>query len=141
MKNNIVTRNNPFGLIDPFFDEFFTGERNSQFNQIMKTDIKDNGDHYEFKIEIPDVKKENINVSIEDGYLTVEAHQEGNDDERKHGRYVRKERYYGSYKRSFYVGDEVNEDDVKAKLHHGVLTLLVNKREEKKEEKNYIQIE
>lgn len=141
MKNNIVTRNNPFGLIDPFFDEFFTGERNSQFNQIMRTDIKDNGDHYEFKIEIPDVKKENINVSLEDGYLIVEATQEENNDEKKKGRYVRKERYYGSYKRSFYVGDNVTEGDIKAKLNHGVLTLLVNKKEEEKENKNYIQIE
>ena len=141
MKNNIVTRNNPFGLIDPFFDEFFTGESNSQFNQVMRTDIKDNGDHYEFKIEIPDIKKENINVSIEDGYLVIEAHQESNDDEKKHGRYVRKERYYGSYKRSFYVGDNVSDEDVKAKLHHGILTLLVNKKEDERVAKNFIQIE
>ena len=141
MKNNVATRNNPFGLIDPFFDEFFTGESNSRMNQIMRTDIKDNGDHYEFKIEVPDIKKENINLSIDDGYLTIEATEENNNDEKKHGKFIRKERYYGSYKRSFYLGDDVNEEDIKAHLDKGILTLEIKKKEEAKKNKNYITIE
>ena len=142
MTNSLQSRNNPMGLLDPFFDEFFDMESNSRFNSVMKTDIKDNGDHYEFKVEMPDIKKEDIKVSLSDGYLTIEAkHTENNDEQNKDGKFVRRERYYGSYKRSFYVGDEINQEDVKAKLDNGVLTLTCAKKEEVVPEDNYITIE
>ena len=73
MKNNMINTTNPFGLIDPFFDEFFSSESNSQFKQMMATDIKDNNDHYELKIDMPDIKKEDIKLSLDNGYLTIEA--------------------------------------------------------------------
>lgn len=141
MKNNMITRNDPFGLIDPFFDEFFTSESNSHLNQIMRTDIIDEGDHYEFNIEVPAIKKEDIKLLLEDGYLTVEATQEDVKEEDEEEKYVRRERYYGSYKRSFYVGEDVTNEDIKATLEDGVLTLDINKKEPEKEEKNYIEIE
>lgn len=140
MKNNIITHD-PFGLINPFLDEFFTGESNSRFYNLMNTDILDCGDTYEFKIEVPDIKKENIHLSLEDGYLTVEAEVNKSNDEKEKGRYIRKERYYGSTKREFYVGDDLTEEDIKASLNDGVLTLVVNKKEEKKNEKKYIDID
>ena len=141
MKNNMITRNNPFGLIDPFFDEFFTSESNSHLNQIMRTDIEDVGDHYEVKVDMPDIKKKDIKLSLNDGYLTIEATQEHNDEEKKHGRFLRRERYFGSYKRSFYLGDDISKEDVKAKLSDGVLTLSVAKKEPEVVENDYIEIE
>ena len=130
MKNNMISRNNPFGLIDPFFDEFFTSESNSQFKQMMATDIKEEDDHFELKIDMPDIKKEDIKLSLDEGYLTIEATQNASNDEESHGHFVRRERYFGSYKRSFYVGDNLTEQDIKAKLENGVLTLNVLKKQE-----------
>ena len=142
MKNNMVTRSNPFGLIDPFFDEFFTGESNSFGSNLMKTDIKDKKDHYEFKVEVPDVKKEDIKLSLNDGYLTIEAKRNySNDEKDEDGSYVRRERYFGSSKRSFYVGEDISQEDIKAKLEDGVLSLHINKVEPVEEEQTYIPIE
>ncbi len=139
MSNN-VSKYNRFGFVDPFFDDFFN-ENKSSMNQMMKTDIKDNGDHYEFKIDLPEVKKENIHLSLEDGYLTIEvktSHEE-NTNEKNH--YIRRERIHGNFSRSYYVGDEVKEEDIKAKLDAGVLTLNVKKVELITREKKYIDIE
>ena len=141
MKNSIITRTNPFGLIDPFFDEFFTGESNSSLNQLMRTDITDEGDYYQLKVDLPEVKKEDIKLSLDEGYLTIEATQQNEDNEKKHGHFVRRERYYGSYKRSFYIGEDILQEDIKAKLNDGVLTLIVNKRVPEEKEPNYIEIE
>ena len=141
MKNSIITHTNPFGLIDPFFDEFFDGESNSHTANVIKTDITDEGDHYELKVELPEIKKEDIKLSMEDGYLTISASQVSENNEKKHGHFVRRERYFGSYKRSFYVGDNVTKEDIKAKLKDGVLTLFVAKREPEEEPIDYIEIE
>ena len=141
MKNYMITRDNPFGLIDPFFDEFFDSESNSHYSSVMKTDITDEGDHYQLKVELPEVKKEDIKLSMEDGYLTIEASQVSENNEKKHGHFVRRERYYGSYKRSFYVGENVDKHDIKAKLKDGVLTLNVAKKEPEVEQTEYIEIE
>lgn len=138
---NQITNYDPFGLVDPFFDDFFTSERKSNMNQVMKTDIKDNGDHYEFKVELPEIKKEDIHLSLNDGYLTIEASVNNNSEQKEKGHYVRKERYYGNYSRSYYVGEGVTEEDIKAKLENGVLTLHLKKVEERKPEKKYISIE
>lgn len=140
MKNQI-THYNPFGLVDPFFDDFFTSERKSNMNQVMKTDIRDNGDHYEFKIEVPEIKKENIHLSLDEGYLNIETSIHTSNDQKEKGHYVRKERYYGNFSRSYYIGEGVKEEDIQAKLDNGVLTLIVKKGNEKLQEKKYISIE
>ena len=72
----------------------------------MKTDIIDHDDSYEMKIELPEIKKEDIKMSLDNGYLTIEAKVENNTDESD--KYIRKERYYGEFKRSYYVGDTIN---------------------------------
>lgn len=78
---------------------------------------------------------------MNDGYLTIEASVNNNSEQKEKGHYVRKERYYGNYSRSYYVGEGVTEEDIKAKLENGVLTLNLKKVEEKKPEKKYISIE
>ena len=140
MRNNVVNYNkqNYFDLFDPFFNDFFGLERNAKYNEVMKTDIIDHDDSYEMKIELPEIKKEDIKMSLDNGYLTIEAKVEKNTDE--NDKYIRKERYYGEFKRSYYVGDTVNEEDIEAKLQDGVLTLNIKKVEPKLPEKKYIEI-
>ena len=140
MRNNVVNYNkqNYFDLFDPFFNDFFGLERNAKYNEVMKTDIIDHEDSYEMKIELPEIKKDDIKMSLDNGYLTIEAKIEKNTDE--NDKYIRKERYYGEYKRSYYVGDAVTEEDIDAKLLDGVLTLNIKKVETKVPEKKYIEI-
>ena len=141
MRNYLTKRHDPFDFMDPFFDDFFAGERN--YNQLMKTDIKDEGDHYQLKMDLPAIKKEDIRISLNEGYLKISAtfHDE-NEKNEQHGKYIHKERHYGSYSRSFYLGENVNEKDIHAKLENGVLTLNIEKREEKeKKENKFIPIE
>lgn len=104
---------------------------------IMKTDVKDSGDHYDVAIDLPGFKKDEISVSVENGYLTVSAEkgQEKEEKEEKNGRYIRRERCAGSVSRSYYVGSAVKPEDVKAKFEDGILALQVAKKEEKEEEK------
>ena len=104
---------------------------------IMKTDVKDSGDHYDVAIDLPGFKKDEISVSVDNGYLTVSAEkgQEKEEKEEKSGRYIRRERCAGSVSRSYYVGSSVKPEDVKAKFEDGILALQVAKKEEKEEEK------
>ena len=127
-----------FDLFDDMFrDPFFKGE-----NKIMKTDIKENENDYNIDIDLPGFDKEDIKIDIENGYLNVSAKKESNNEEKEDGKYVRRERYLGECSRSFYVGDSLNEEDIKATFKNGTLSLVVPKDDKKKiEEKKYIQIE
>ena len=109
----------------------------------MKTDIKEKKDKYLIDIELPGYEKENIKIDVEDGYLTVHAEIDSNKEEKDEGKFVRKERYMGSCSRSFYVGDEVKSEDIKASFKNGMLKLEIPKKEEQKElpEKKYVEIE
>ena len=110
----------------------------------MRTDIKDTENGYEVTMNLPGVKKEDVKAELKDGYLTISASANNSKDEKDDsGRYIRRERYSGSCSRSFYVGDQVTEADIKAKFENGTLTLLVPKMEEKPavENKKYIAIE
>ena len=120
---------------DPFFTE---GE-----SRVMKTDIKEKKDKYLIDIDLPGYEKDNIKIEVENGYLTVHATIDSNKEEKEEGKYVRKERYMGSCSRSFYVGDEVKEDDIKASFKNGMLKIEVPKKEEteKLPDKKYIQID
>ena len=140
MRNNVVRYNNqnPFELFDPFFNDFFGLDRNAKYNEVMKTDIIDHDGSYEMKVDMPEIKKDDIKMSLNDGYLTIEAKVEKNTDE--NDKYIRKERYYGEYSRSYFVGDGVTEDDIDAKLENGVLTLNIKKVEKEAPEKKYITI-
>ena len=109
----------------------------------MKTDVKETDEGYELGIELPGYKKEEVKAELHDGYLTVSAaHQESNDEKDDKGNYIRRERYVGSCSRSFFVGKDVEQADIKAKFEDGVLTLNVPKPDQKKvEEKRLIAIE
>ena len=136
----MIPRRHDFDLIEDMFRDPFFDERESR---VMKTDIKEKKDKYVIDIDLPGYEKENIKIEVEDGYLTVHASTNSNKEEKEEGKFVRKERYVGSCSRSFYVGEEVNDEDIKATFKNGTLKLEIPKKEEKKElqEKKYIQIE
>ncbi len=112
-------------------------------SHIMKTDVHENEDGYELDIDLPGFKKDDIKLSLENGYLFISASKaHENDETNDKGKVIRKERYSGSMQRSFYVGDTIEEEDVKAKFEDGVLKLEVPKKDNSKvPEKKYISIE
>ena len=131
----------------PFEDEFF-GKKNPLYGKheknLMKTDVRETKDGYEVDVDLPGFKKDNISAQLQDGYLTISASKGlDKDEQEKDGTYIRKERYSGSMSRSFYVGKEVEKEDIKAEFKHGILTLFVPKKEAKPavEQKKTIAIE
>lgn len=136
----MIPRKNDFDLFEDMFrDPFFT----SNESKIMRTDIKEHKDKYVIDIDLPGYKKEDIKLSVDDGYLTVHASMDSENEEKEIGKYVRRERYMGSCSRSFYVGDAVKSEDIKASFKNGTLKIEVPKKEDKKElpEAKYIEIE
>ena len=110
----------------------------------MKTDIVENGNNYELKADLPGFAKEDINVDLKDHVLTISASHKANKEEKdQQGRLIRQERYAGTMQRTFYVGEDITEEDVKAKFEDGILKLFVPKKEAvpKVPEKKYIAIE
>ena len=111
----------------------------------MKTDVRETEAGYEVDIDLPGFKKDEINVELNNGYLSISAAKGLDKDEqdKKSGRYIRKERYAGSCERSFYVGEDITEEDIKGEFKHGILKLFVPKKEAKPavEQKKYISIE
>ncbi len=103
---------------------------------VMKTDVKETDNSYEVDIDLPGFKKDEIEAKLENGYLTISAAKGLDKEEKdeKDGKYIRKERYSGAMSRSFYVGDELKQEDIKAKYEDGILKLSVPKKEQKKVE-------
>ena len=112
-------------------------------NNVMKTDVKETDTGYEVDIDLPGFKKDEINAQLDNGYLTISAAKGLDKDEKdKKGKYIRKERYAGAMSRSFYVGEGVTQEDIKAKYEDGILRLSVPKKEAKAvENMKYIAIE
>ena len=110
---------------------------------MMKTDVKETEKGYEVAVDLPGFKKDEINAQLDNGYLTISAAKGLDKDEKdKKGKYIRKERYAGAMSRSFYVGEGVTQEDIKAKYEDGILRLSVPKKEAKAvENKKYIAIE
>lgn len=108
----------------------------------MKTDIKENDKQFELDIDVPGFKKDEINVELRDGYLTISATKSKKDEEKdeKGANYVRRERY-SSVSRSYFVGDKIAEEDIKAKYDNGVLTITIPKEEPKKPQEHKIKID
>ena len=131
-------------LFDNFMDDMFPANGRKTFKtmpSIMRTDIKETDDQYVLSVELPGFNKEDVKLSLEDGYLNISASTQ-NEDEEKDGKFLRRERYTGAMTRSFYVGEDITEEDVKAKFGNGVLTLALPKEAPKKiEEPKYICIE
>ena len=99
---------------------------------VMQTDVRENEDGYEIEVDLPGFKKDQISVKLDGGYMTISA-SKGHDQEKKdkHGKVIRQERYSGSMQRSFYVGEQIRNEDVKAKFEDGVLKLDIPKIEHK----------
>ena len=120
------------------FNDFFTEPMfNVNTTNRMCTDIKEKDNGYELAMEVPGFDKEDSKVNLEDGYLTISAeHKTSNDKKDEEGHIIRQERYYGSAKRSFYVGDQITKEDIQAKYDKGILSIFVPKKEVKKIENN-----
>ena len=121
------------------FDREFFGRKNPLYGKhaknMMKTDIREHDEGYELDVDLPGFKKDEISVQLNNGYLTISASKGLDKDEQdKKGKYIRKERYTGTCNRSFYVGDEVTQDDIKAAFKDGVLTLQIPKEVQHEEE-------
>ena|SRR5690554_4319810 len=125
------------GFLDDFFNDFKMIDQNSPSN-LMKTDIKETDKGYTLLVELPGYDKNDVKVSLENGYLLIEA-TTNKEKEEKDIRYIRKERYYGSLKRSYYVGN-LSLDDIKGSFDSGILTLEIPKEEEKEPEKRYLDL-
>ena len=108
---------------------------------IMKTDVREHEDGYEIDIDLPGFKKEEINLELLNGYLTVSAAKGVDKTEEKKGKLIRQERFAGAMQRSFYVGESLTEEDIKAGFANGVLSLTVPKKSAKIPEKKTIMIE
>ena len=131
----------------PFDKEFFNKKSplyGKNAKNMMKTDIRETDGSYELDVDLPGFKIDEISATLENGYLTISASKGLDKDEKtKEGKYIRQERYAGAMSRSFYVGENVEQEDIKAEFKHGILKLFVPKKEAKPavEKKNHIAIE
>ena len=147
-------------LFDDFFDDFMDFRRPVRRPEpkraglpaafmggvptMMKTDIRENENGFDLDIDLPGFKKEDVKAELKDGYLTISAERKADTDEKDEGgKYIRRERYYGTCSRSFYVGDLLTEEDIKARFEDGILKLSVPKKEPEPvvEQKHFISIE
>lgn len=147
-------------LFDDLFDDFFDfstfdnkAMRKTERElygrhaaKMMKTDVQEHEDHYEVDIDLPGFKKDEISLALANGYLVISAAKglDKDETEKETGRFVRRERYAGSMSRSFYIGEDIKQEDIHAKYESGVLKLSIPKKEAKKPEiegQKYIAIE
>lgn len=131
-----------------FMDDFFGFPerylgRSFNTNRMMQTDVAETDDGYEVTMDLPGFKKEDVKAELKNGYLTITANTNTNNDEKdKNGKYIRRERYCGTCSRSFYVGENVTQEDIKARFENGTLKLNIPKKERPKlEESKCISIE
>ena len=135
------------GLFDEFFDGFFAepAKRAPEKRRydLMRTDIKELDNAFELDIDMPGCSKEDVKAQILDGYLVVSASTNSEKEEKdEKGKFIRRERYSGSMSRRYYVGDQIKQDDIKARFEDGILKLTIPKEEPKKDtEPTYITIE
>ncbi|MCD7894467.1 MAG: Hsp20/alpha crystallin family protein [Erysipelotrichaceae bacterium] len=137
-------------LFDEFMDEFekdFNSNKKPRQNTnnyrgLMRTDVKENDNSYELDIDLPGFKKEDIKISFDNGYLNIAAKTSKSNEKDSNNKYIRQERFYGSMSRSFYVGEDVKKNEIRAKFEDGVLKLTVPKQTEKRvEQNNFISID
>ena len=132
-KHNNHTNNNGY-LFDPFFDDFFgiSPRMNREFNNLMKTDVEETEKSYCVSIELAGFKKDEISLDLKEGYLTVSAkHSDEDKEENNKKKFIRRERSYSSCQRTFYLGDNVTEEDIEASFENGVLSVTIAKTPEK----------
>ena len=135
----MIPRRNGNGvdIFDEVFNDPFFSEKE---NKIMKTDVKEKDGSYILEIDIPGYDKEDIQIELQDGYVTVTA-TKNEEKEDKHAKYLKRERFSGMCSRSYYAGENITEEDIKANFKNGILTITFPKETEKKiEQKKYIPI-
>ena len=134
----LVPRRNNFDLFDNFFDDELFSKKDTS---LMKTDIIEKDDKYVLKMDLPGFSKEDVNLSLNNGYLEVNAkvvEEDNNDEEEK---YVHRERFYGECSRKFYVGDDINKENISAEFKNGILYVDIPKKEiEDRNETHQIEI-
>ena len=131
MSMYLTTRNS--NVIDDFFKSPFWNSTDDSFSsaaKMMRCDVKENDLGYVLSMELPGCRKEDINIELNEGYLTISASRSSSKEETTEGKYIRKERFEGSCKRSFYVGDYPSESNVSASYTDGILTLEIPKQPE-----------
>ena len=141
---------------DNLFDDMFDfDDFDKEFNRMMrplygkhsrnmmKTDVRETENSYELDIDLPGFKKDEIKVELDNGYLSISAAKGlDKDEEKKDGKYIRRERYAGAMNRTFYVGDNLTQQDIQAKFEDGILKISVPKKDVQQIEQNkYIAIE
>ncbi len=133
----IVPKRNSFDLFDDFFEDGFfpRKERN-----LMKTDIRELKDKYIVDVDLPGFEKENINLSIENGYLNIHAKVDKKEINKEEEKYVHRERFVGECSRSFYVGDDIKEEDINAEFKNGILKVEIPKKQIENKTKEVKQI-
>ncbi len=133
----------PLGFFDGWFDDFmpmFSRKEMKEFNSVMKTDIKETENNYVLEVDLPGFDKKDINMELENGYLSISAKREHKVEENdKKDNFIRRERSFGQFSRSFYVGD-IKEEDISAKLENGILTVLLPKEEKETPKTKRIEI-
>ena len=143
----LVPRNNNLGfsLFDNMFDDMFRNPffESSNNTRLMKTDIQEKDNNYILDMDLPGYDKSDIKAELKDGYLTITAQKNAsNEDKDGKGNYIRRERYCGKCSRSFYIGDSLKEEDIKASFNNGILQLIFPKEVIRKDEQTkYITID
>jgi HSP20 family protein len=138
---SLIPRTNLFD-VDRFFNDAWPQQVESQSNTFFapRVDIRDEENHYEITAELPGVDKNDIQVHVKDGILTLEAESSKEETEKKEGKIIRQERRYGRFMRSFNLGVDVKESDIKASFKDGVLKLEAPKVVEKVQERRRIEV-
>lgn len=135
----------PYAIAKTMFDEVFDSAfSNRNLGGMMSTDIKESDQGYELVIDLPSVAKEDLSAELKDGYLCISATiGHANNEEAQKEKYLRRERFVGSCRRSFYVGDKVTQEDIRARFENGTLHLFIPKQPQaaQVETKNLIAIE
>ncbi len=134
----LVPRKNNFDLFDNFFDDDFFPRKE---NTLMKTDIREKKDKYLVDVDLPGFEKENIDLSLNKGYLNIHAKVNKEEHNNEDEKFVRRERYFGECSRSFYVGDDIKEEDIHAEFRNGILKITIPKKELEDRSKQVKQIE
>ena len=130
---------NMMDLFDEFDRDFFRGFGNPEralygrnAARMMKTDVRETEEGYELAVDLPGMKKEEIHLDLQNGYLTISTEKNLETREENQGRLLRRERYSGTMQRSFYVGENLTEEDVQARYEDGVLRVSLPKKEARK---------
>lgn len=134
----LVPRKSNFDLLEDVFNNTFFKDTESR---VMKTDIYENENDYTILIDLPGCKKEDIKIEISEGYLIINASLNKEEDN-INSRYIRKERYFGECMRNFFVGEEIEVEDINANLNNGILKINIPKKHEVEEiiDKKYVEI-